>query len=210
MAARMPPSRRRLSLQLWRTPAHRTTRFDLPLPGGANASTKGTMKAKQPPSTNRIRRLKTASLSGQHRQHPTHKPSTAPQAVFPLVAVYRMAATMPPYARPEIVQGQQCAEAQRERWSDTKQLPWLRCRRSRHQGAIADLTLVPAANAGPPRTGSACPAGRLCVWRCPKACRAVRLFPVHIASVSHGDPGGVDGCPAGYDGAGGVRKTVRS
>jgi hypothetical protein len=106
------------------------------------------------------------------------------------------------YARPEIVRGQQCAEAPLGRWrSDTKQLPWLR---SRWQccHCRADLGCQ-ATNAGP--TGGARRVRRAAFVvvviedvRRPSV-PFVRSLST-LLPVRHGVSGGVDG----------VRKAVRS
>jgi hypothetical protein len=54
----------------------------------------------------------------------------------PLVAVYRMTATVALYARPEIVRGEQCAKARLARRSDTEQLPG-HCGRYGRAGNVA-------------------------------------------------------------------------
>jgi hypothetical protein len=51
-------------------------------------------------------------------RHPSHQHTAyrpAPLSTLPLVAVYRMAAFLPLYARPEIVRGQQCTDCSRRR-----------------------------------------------------------------------------------------------
>ena len=89
-------------------------------------------------------------------------------------------------------------------------LPWLRSRwQSCHRRA--DLGCQ-AASAGPTGGARRVLAGRLVVWRSrmPNAFRAVRPFPVRVASGSPGRAGWSGRCPAEYDRAGGVRKPIRS
>jgi hypothetical protein len=115
----------------------------------------------------------------------------------PRGAMYRMAAFPPLYSRPNslrrAVRRGAAWTVERHRvaaWS----LPWLRSRwQSCHRRANLGCQ---AAHAGPTGGARRVPGGPPCGGGdrgCPNAFRAVRPFPVRVASGRHGVPGGVDG-----------------
>jgi hypothetical protein len=84
-----------------------------------------------------------------------------------------------------------------------------------HAGGLANAepTLVAKPQTPAPQGGSACPGGPPCGRGdrgCPNAFRAVRPLPVRVATGLPWCAGWGGRCPAGYDGAGGVRNPVRS
>jgi hypothetical protein len=115
-------------------------------------------------------------------QHTPHRTPTTRR--LPLVAVYRMAATTPPYARPEIVRGQQCAEAPLSRQRSDPAAAW-RCSpqsRALAGGLTAEPSWLPSAARAAHSNTVRRPSG-VVVPGCPDAtvpwspCRVLRQRP---------------------------------
>jgi hypothetical protein len=146
------------------------------------------------------------SIAILHRSKRPTKPSAPLKRQLP--GAYNPAPTTPPTPAPAITD-----EASRSALLSTRIIPRTAVRRGaastveRYQAAavvtvaLAVLPLprrpwLPSRKRRPHRRGSACPAGRHCGRGdrgCPKACRAVRPFPVHVASGSPWRAGGGDG-----------------